>query len=125
MKEESDQLSSVIIGAAIEVHRYLGPGLLENTYERALIFELEQKGLELKTQEPVSVIYKGHSLGTDYKLDLLVNDLVIVELKAVEKVLPIHKAQLLTYLKLKKRWLGLLINFNAPVLRQGVVRVVN
>ena len=125
MKEESDQLSSVIIGAAIEVHRYLGPGLLENTYERALIFELEQKGLELKTQEPVSVIYKGHSLGTDYKLDLLVNDLVIVELKAVEKVLPIHKAQLLTYLKLKKRWLGLLINFNEPVLKQGVVRVVN
>ena len=125
MKEESDQLSSVIIGAAIEVHRYLGPGLLENTYERALIFELEQKGLELKTQEPVPVIYKGHSLGTDYKLDLLVNDLVIVELKAVEKVLPIHKAQLLTYLKLKKRWLGLLINFNAPVLKQGVVRVVN
>ena len=125
MKEESDQLSSVIIGAAIEVHRYLGPGLLENTYERALIFELEQKGLELKTQEPVPVIYKGHSLGTDYKLDLLVNDLVVVELKAVEKVLPIHKAQLLTYLKLKKRWLGLLINFNAPVLKQGVVRVVN
>ena len=125
MKEESDQLSSVVIGAAIEVHRYLGPGLLENTYERALIFELEQKGLELKTQEPVPVIYKGHSLGTDYKLDLLVNDLVIVELKAVEKVLPIHKAQLFTYLKLKKRWLGLLINFNAPVLKQGVVRVVN
>ena len=125
MKEESDQFSSVIIGAAIEVHRYLGPGLLENTYERALIFELEQKGLELKTQEPVPVIYKGHSLGTDYKLDLLVNDLVVVELKAVEKVLPIHKAQLLTYLKLKKRWLGLLINFNAPVLKQGVVRVVN
>ena len=125
MKEKSDQLSSVIIGAAIEVHRYLGPGLLENTYERALIFELEQKGLELKTQEPVPVIYKGHSLGTDYKLDLLVNDLVVVELKAVEKVLPIHKAQLLTYLKLKKRWLGLLINFNAPVLKQGVVRVVN
>ncbi|MGO0308818.1 GxxExxY protein [Endozoicomonas acroporae] len=125
MKEESDQLSSVIIGAAIEVHRHLGSGLLENTYERALIFELEQKGLELKSQEAVPVIYKGHSLGTDYKLDLLVNDLVIVELKAVEKVLPIHKAQLLTYLKLKKRWLGLLINFNEPVLKQGVVRVVN
>ena len=125
MKEESDQLSSVIIGAAIEVHRHLGPGLLENTYEQALIFELEQKGLELTIQEPVPVIYKGHRLGTDYKLDLLVNDLVIVELKAVERLLPIHKAQLLTYLKLKKRWLGLLINFNEHVLRQGVVRVVN
>ena len=125
MKEESDQLSSVIIGAAIEVHRHLGPGLLENTYEQALIFELEQKGLELTIQEPVPVIYKGHRLGTDYKLDLLVNDLVIVELKSVEKLLPIHKAQLLTYLKLKKRWLGLLINFNEHVLKQGVARVVN
>ena len=125
MKEESDQLSSVIIGAAIEVHRHLGPGLLENTYEQALIFELEQKGLELTIQEPVPVIYKGHRLGTDYKLDLLVNDLVIVELKSVEKLLPIHKAQLLTYLKLKKRWLGLLINFNEHVLRHGVARVVN
>ena len=125
MKEQSDQLSSMIIGAAIEVHRHLGPGLLENAYERALIFELEHRGLKVQSQLAVPIIYKGHSLGTDYKLDLLVNDLVIVELKAVEQVLPIHKAQLLTYLKLKKRWLGLLINFNAPVLRQGVVRVVN
>ena len=125
MKEQSDQLSSVIIGAAIEVHRHLGPGLLENTYERALIFEFDQRGLEVKSQQTVPVIYKGHSLGTDYKLDLLVNDLVIVELKAVEKVLPIHKAQPLTYLKLKKLWLGLLINFNEPVVKQGIIRVVN
>ncbi len=125
MKEESDELSSRIIGAAIEVHRNLGPGLLESIYEQALAFELEQRGLQVKHQQKVPVIYKGHSLGSDFKLDLLVNDLVIIELKAVDKVLPIHKAQVLTYLKLKKLWLGLLINFNELVLKQGIVRVVN
>ena len=125
MREDSDQLSRIIIGSAIEVHRYLGPGLLETAYEKALLFELKSRGLHVKRQVSVPVIYKGHKLGTDYKLDILVNDLVIIELKAVDKMLPIHKAQLLTYLKLKKLWLGLLINFNEPVVKQGIIRVVN
>ncbi|GAA4649088.1 GxxExxY protein [Kistimonas scapharcae] len=125
MNERADQLSGLIIGAAIEVHRCLGPGLLESAYEKALVFELQKKGLQVRTQEAVPVIYKGHDLQCNYRLDLLVEGLVIIELKSVEKLLPIHKAQVITYLKLKRLWLGLLINFNVPVLKQGIIRVVN
>jgi len=125
MNERSDQLSQLIVGAAIEVHRCLGPGLLESAYEQALVFELQQQGLHVRSQEPVPVIYKGQNLQCDYRLDLLIEGLVIIELKTVEKLLPIHKAQILTYLKLKRLWLGLLINFNVPVLKQGIIRIVN
>jgi GxxExxY protein len=124
-REEANRLSNVIIGAAIAVHRELGPGLLESAYEACLKYELAQQGLRVENQVPQPVIYKGIHLDCGYRLDLLVEDLVIVELKTVESLQPIHDAQLLTYLKLKKRWLGLLINFNVPILKNGIKRLVN
>ncbi|NES17833.1 MAG: GxxExxY protein [Symploca sp. SIO3E6] len=124
-REEANRLSNKIIGAAIAVHRELGPGLLESASEECLKYELSQQGLQVESQVPQSVIYRGISLDCGYRLDLLVEDLVIVELKAVESLQPIHSAQLLTYLKLKQRWLGLLINFNVPILKQGIKRLVN
>ncbi|NEP11380.1 MAG: GxxExxY protein [Symploca sp. SIO1A3] len=124
-REEANRLSNIIIGGAIAVHRELGPGLLESAYEACLKYELSQQGLQVESQVPQSVTYRGISLDCGYRLDLLVEDLVIVELKAVESLQPIHSAQLLTYLKLKQRWLGLLINFNVPILRQGIKRLVN
>ena len=124
-KEEANRLSNAIIGAAIDVHRELGPGLLESAYEVCLKYELVQKGLHVENQVPQPVIYKGIHLDCGYRLDLFVENLVIIELKTVESLQPIHTAQLLTYLKLKRRWLGLLINFNVPILKQGIKRLVN
>jgi GxxExxY protein len=117
--------SYAVIGAAIEVHRVVGSGLLESVYEMALCRELWLRGIEFKRQVPVPMRYKGASLGCDIRLDLLVQRCVIVEVKAVEKLLPIHRAQLLTYLKLQNLWLGLLVNFNVELLRDGVRRVLN
>ena len=125
MQKKSNQLSEQIIGCAIEVHRVLGPGLLESLYEEALFFELKQANLQVERQVPVPVYYKNNKLSTDLKLDLLVEGLVIIELKAVDKLNRIHDAQLLTYLKMKKLWLGLLINFNEYVLKHGIKRLVN
>ena len=125
MKGRSNQISEQIIGCAIEVHRVLGPGLLESIYEEALYFELQQAGLEVQKQVPVAVHYKNNRLKTDLRLDLLIENLVIVELKAVDQLNRVHDAQLLTYLKMKKLWLGLLINFNTPMLKQGIKRLVN
>jgi len=123
-KDAADELSRKIIGAAIEVHRHLGPGLLENAYEECLCRELAVRGIPFQRQFPVKFEYKGITVEAAYRIDVLVNDLVIVELKSVEKLEPIHDAQLLTYLRLYKRWLGLLINFNVPVLKDGVQRRV-
>ncbi|WP_286196867.1 GxxExxY protein [Thalassotalea sp. G20_0] len=103
----------------------MGPGLLESIYEEALFFELKQANLQVERQVPVPVYYKNKKLNTDLKLDLLVEGLVIVELKAVEKLNRIHDAQLLTYLKMNNLWLGLLINFNEYVLKHGIKRLVN
>ncbi len=124
-REEANRLSNVIIGAAIQVHRELGPGLLESAYEACLKYELAQQGLRVESQVPQPVIYKSIHLDCGYRLDLLVENLVIVELKTVESLQPIHDAQLLTYLKLKQLWLGLLINFNVPILKNGIKRLVN
>lgn len=124
-REEANRLSNVIIGAAIQVHRELGPGLLESAYEACLKYELAQQGLRVESQVSQPVIYKGIHLDCGYRLDLLVEDLIIVELKTVESLHPIHDAQLLTYLKLKNLWLGLLINFNVPLLKNGIKRLVN
>ncbi|MGB9631862.1 MAG: GxxExxY protein [Chloroflexaceae bacterium] len=121
----ADQLSGEIIGAAIDVHRALGPGLLESAYEACLGYELSLRGIAYARQVALPVVYKGVTLDCGYRLDLLVGDLVIVEIKAVEAIEPIHNAQLLTYLRLKGLWLGLLINFNVPVLKQGIKRLVN
>ncbi len=124
-KPELNELTDAIIGAAIEVHRHLGPGLLESAYEECLCYELSLAGLAFRRQVRVPVQYKGLKLDCDFRLDLLVEDSVIVELKTVDGLAPIHSAQLLTYLKATNKQLGLLINFNVPVLKSGIKRLVN
>ena len=121
---ELDRLAKEIIGAALEVHKVLGPGFLESVYEDALCVELKMRGLPFIRQPAVMVEYKGHDVG-EGRLDLVVGGKVIVELKAVEALAPIHTAQLLSYLKMTNRQLGLLINFNAEMLRDGIKRVIN
>ena len=120
-----NQLTSKIIGAAIEVHKALGPGLLESAYEQALCHELSLRSLKFQRQKSLPVVYKGVALGCGYKLDIVVEDVVILELKACEKVESIHRAQLLTYLKLSGLSLGLLLNFNTTIMKDGVIRIVN
>ena len=120
-----NQLSSRIISAAIEVHKNLGPGLLESAYEECLCHELSIQGLLFEKQKPLSIDYKGKKLDCGYRLDIIVEKAVIIELKSCEKIEPIHKAQLLTYLKLSELNLGLILNFNVPLMRDGIVRIVN
>ena len=120
-----DPLSYKIIGCAMEVYNTLGPGLLEAAYEKALIHELELNGLSVASQVPVEMNYKGVNLGEGLRLDLLVEDSIIIELKSVEELKPVHYKQLLTYLKLMDKRIGLLINFNIYDFREGIKRVVN
>ena len=120
-----NEISEKIIGATIEVHRILGPGLLESVYEDALCHELHLRGLQFKRQQSVPTPYKGIKLGTDLRLDLLVEDKVIVDLKAKEELSTIDKPKLLTYLRLSEKHLGLIINFHVEVLRDRIFRVVN
>ena len=122
---DENALSHEIIGAAIEVHKVLGPGMLEFIYEEALVIELEARGLNVVRQAEVEVSYKGRGLENKLRLDMLVDGSVIVEIKSVERVLSVHEAQLLTYLRLAEKKLGLLINFNTVVLRNSIKRVVN
>ena len=122
---EERNLSGEIIGAAIEVHRWLGPGLLESAYELALARELTLRELSVERQKAIPLEYKGQLLGDGFRIDLLVDNQLIVEIKAVERVLPLHEAQLLTYLRLTDKRLGLLINFNETTIKEGVKRVVN
>jgi len=124
MADERDPVSAAVIGAAIEVHRLLGPGLLEPIYHRAMIHELTLRGIPFRSEQPVPVNYKGVDLGDDLQLDLVMSDELIVELKAVDKLHPIHEAQLITYLKLTGLKKGLLINFNVRLLIEGVKRIV-
>ena len=124
-EERLDKITGTIIGAAINVHRELGPGLLESAYEACLVFDLVQTGLKVEQQKPLPIVYKGITLECGYRLDLMIEDEVIVEVKSVEKLLPIHKAQLQSYLKLSGCKVGLLINFNVEVLKNGIQRVVN
>ncbi len=120
-----DEISHRIIGAAIEVHRNLGPGLLESAYQSCLAFELKQLGVKLEEQKPLPVIYKDMRLDCGYRLDLVVEDEIIIEVKAIEKLVPIHEAQLLSYLRLAKKRVGFLMNFHVPVLKNGLKRIVN
>jgi GxxExxY protein len=117
-----DKLTGEIIGAAIEVHRWLGPGLLESAYEQALCHELVSRNVRFKRQVALPLDYKGVRLDCDYRLDLVVDNAVIIELKAVEKILPVHEAQILSYLRLSGLCLGLLINFHVHVLKDGIRR---
>ncbi len=119
-----NEISQAIIGAAIEVHRTLGPGLLESAYEQCLSHEFSLRHIPFERQKPLHVDYKGVELECGYRLDFLVSGMVVVEVKAIEALLPIHQAQLLSYLKLGGWKLGLLINFHAPLLREGIKRVV-
>ena len=125
MIKEEDRLSKEIIGAAIEVHRNLGPGLLESAYDECLCRELSICGLSFERQKPLAVSYKGVKLDCGYRLDVVVGGSVILELKTVDQIEPIHEAQLLTYLKLSGLKLGILINFNVPILKEGIKRIVN
>ena len=122
--ETRDRLSGAVLGAAIEVHRALGPGLLEAVYEECLCHELNIGGIQFARQVPLPIQYKGVYLDCGYRMDLVVEDQLILEVKSVERLLPLHDAQLLTYLKLSGIKKGLLLNFNARVLKQGVRRLV-
>jgi GxxExxY protein len=122
MKHED--LTEKIIGAAIEVHKHLGPGMLESAYEECLAYELKEKGLKIDRQKPVSIHYKKISLDYGYKIDLLVEEKVIVELKSVDSFTSVHEAQILTYMKFANKEVGLLVNFNVTVLKNGIKRYV-
>jgi GxxExxY protein len=116
-------LSENVIGAAIEVHRHLGPGLLESAYEECLCHELYLRGLQFKRQMPLDIVYKGTMIQGAYRLDIVVEENLVLELKSTEKLLPIHSAQLLTYLRLGGYQTGLLMNFMVPVLKDGIKRI--
>ncbi len=120
-----NELSSVIIGAAVEVHKRLGPGLLENSYEVCLAYELRRHGLHIQTQVALPVVYRDVKLEVGYRIDILVENKVIVEVKAVDELADIHTAQILTYLKLRGLKLGLLINFNGVRVVDGIKRIIN
>ena len=122
---ELNNLSRQILGSAIEVHRLLGPGLLESAYEECLCREFSIRSIQFERQKTLPVEYKGIKLDCGYRLDLVVENTTVVELKSVAKIEPIHKAQLLTYLKLARLPLGLLLNFNVPVMKNGILRIVN
>jgi GxxExxY protein len=123
-QSERDSLTESVIGLAIEVHRALGPGLLESAYQECLCYELKTNGIAFGRQVALPVIYKAVKLDCGYRMDLVVNDQLVVELKTVEKILPIHEAQLLTYLRLSGIRTGLLLNFNTAVLKDGIKRMV-
>ena len=125
MSTLENKISSKIIGAAITIHKELGPGLLESSYETCLAYELKEMGLHVKQQQALPVVYKNVKLNAGYRIDLLIENKVIVEVKSVEALVDIHTAQLLTYLKLKDIKLGLLINFNEVLLKNGIKRILN
>ena len=121
---DMEQIAYQIIGSAIEVHRNLGPGLLESSYERCLQWELHKMGFTVQRQLELPIQYKTIQIESGYRIDLLVENSIIIELKSIEKILPIHEAQVLTYLKLSGKSLGLLLNFNVKMMKQGVKRLI-
>lgn len=123
--DELNKLGAIILDASIEVHKQLGPGLLESVYELSLLKELFSRNLNVQRQVSIPVFYKGEDLNAEFKIDILVEREILIELKAVEILLPVHKAQLLTYLRLSEKKLGYLINFNVPKLIDGFNRIVN
>jgi len=120
-----NEIAKIIVDAAFQIHKRLGPGLLESVYEVILAHVLSRRGLKVEKQVPVAIVFDGIKFNEGFRADLIVEDKVIVELKSVEKVLPVHKKQLLTYLRLTDRRLGLLINFGSELIREGISRVVN
>jgi GxxExxY protein len=124
-KEKLNTLSKEILDAAIAVHREMGPGLLESVYELCLLKELQLRGIFVENQVPIPLFYKGERLYKDYRIDILVEEEIIIELKATEFILPVHEAQIISHLKLTDKKLGFLINFNVPLLKEGFNRFVN
>lgn len=123
--ERINFLTEKIIGCAIEVHKGIGPGLLESAYEECLCYELAQNGLKFERQVPLPVVYKGVKLDCGYKLDIIVESVVVIELKAVDRIIAIHEAQLLSYLRMLDLRVGLILNFHSSVLKEGIKRIVN
>ena len=121
---EQDPVNAKVTGSAIEVHKHLGPGLLESAHEECLAFELRQQGIDFQRQVLLPILYKGIQLDCAYRMDLVVERYLIIEIKTVEQLLPIHQAQLLTYLKLSDLKFGLLLNFNVALLRDGIKRMI-
>jgi GxxExxY protein len=121
---EFESLSKDVLGAAIEVHKHLGPGLLESAYEECFSFELVQKGYKIERQKPIPVVYKEIKLDCGYRIDILVEDKLVLELKSVDCFNPVHEAQILTYMKFAQKKIGLLINFNVTLLKNGIKRYV-
>ena len=124
-KEYLNSLSKIIVDACYSVHKEFGPGLLESVYEFCLLKEFEMRGIDAKSQVSIPLIYKGKKLEKEFKIDILVEDEIILEIKSVEVLLPVHKAQLISYLKLADKRLGFLVNFNVPRIKDGIKRIVN
>ncbi len=124
-KEYINNLSKIIVDACFSVHKEFGPGLLESVYEFALMKEFELRGIEAESQVPVPLIYKGIKLEKEFKIDILVEKEIVIEIKSVEILLPVHKAQIISYLKLANKRLGFLVNFNVPLIKHGIKRIVN
>ena len=124
-REKLNKLSKQILEASLEVHRIMGPGLLESVYEACLMKELEIRGVKAESQVRIPLVFKGYELDKDYRIDVLVEKEIIIEIKAVETMLPVHEAQIISYLKLADKRLGFLINFNVPLLKKGFKRFVN
>jgi len=122
---KENEIAKEIVDACVKIHKILGPGLLESAYEAVLVFELKKRGLKVATQISQPVLYEQITLDIGYRIDILVSDIVIVELKSVENVLPVHKKQLLTYLRLSGKKLGILANFGAELMKDGIFRVIN
>ena len=120
-----NEIAQQIVDAAFKIHKTLGPGLLESAYQAILIYELQKRGLKLEAEKQVPVIYESIQLDIGFRADLIVEDKVIVELKSIEQIAPVHKKQLLTYLRLSDKRLGLLINFGAPLIKDGITRIAN
>ena len=123
--DEIERLATQTVNAALAVHRALGPGLLESAYQECLGIELSLAGLKVEREKLLPLVYRGHSIESAYRLDLIINGSLLVELKAIESIQPIHRVQVTTYLKLLKLPLGLLINFNVPLIKDGITRVLN
>lgn len=125
IREEYDQLSDKIIGSACYVHKELGPGLLESVYQACLYEELSYRGIFARREVKVPLYFRQRLVEKDFRIDLLVEDRIIIEIKAIESIAPVHLAQLLSYLKLSDKWLGYILNFNVPVMKEGIRRIVN
>ncbi|RYE29056.1 MAG: GxxExxY protein [Sphingobacteriales bacterium] len=124
-REEYNRVATQVVDSCFHVHNELGPGLLESAYQFALLKEFELRKIEAKNQVPVKLFYKGHDTGKHYNIDVLVENEIIIELKCIEWLLPVHTAQLISYLKLSKKKLGFLVNFHVPVIKDGIKRIVN